>query len=172
MRVLQTGQYEQRNDVEKVVQRKILRKFPYGLFIIGSKTRHGVAAIVANWVSQVSFSPPMVMVAIEFDSEMRDYIEYSKLFSINVLPAHAKSIAKVFLKKSKHVGSTINGVEFTFSKSGVPFLLGAADLLECKVVKSVRTGDHVIFVAEIVDSVSNSDDEMLTLKMTGWRYSK
>ena len=128
--------------------------------------------IVANWIMQVSFEPPLVAIGVEFDSEMRHFIEDSKYFSLNMLPAGSTQLAKAFLKKSKHVVTTINEKEFFISKHGVPFLKEASDSLECRVMISTRTGDHVLFVGEVTDGLSKGDGSILTLQETGWKYSR
>lgn len=162
----------ERCNLDKSTRNKILNKIPYGLFVVGSKRREGVAAIIANWITQVSFDPPLIAFAVEFDSDTHHFIEESKYFSLNMLPVGSKGMAKAFLKKSTHIGSTINEKEFTISKHGLPFLRDASDSLECKVVDSTRVGDHVLFVGEVIDGVSNGEGGILTLKETGWQYSR
>lgn len=158
--------------MEKSSRDKLLRKIPYGLYVVCSKSKEGAAAIIANWVTQVSFDPPLIAIAIEFDSDMRHHIEETKMFSVNMLPAGSAHLAKPLLKKSKQRGSTINEIGFTLSKGGVPFLDDAVDSIECTVVDSVRTGDHLLFVARVGDSISKGEHDILTLKETGWKYSR
>jgi flavin reductase (DIM6/NTAB) family NADH-FMN oxidoreductase RutF len=158
--------------LDKSTRNKILSKIPYGLFIVGSKRRESVSAIIANWITQVSFEPPLIAFAVEFDSNTHHFIDESKYFSLNMLPVGSKVFAKAFLKKTRHIGSTINEKEFTISKHGLPFLRDASDSLECKVVDSTRVGDHVLFVGEVIDGVSNGNGGILTLKETGWQYSR
>lgn len=158
--------------MEKATLNKVLNKIPYGLYIVGSKTEEGVAAIIANWMTQVSFNPPLIGVAIETDSDMRIHINRSKFFSLNFLPSGSVELAKPFLKKSKHVGLKLNNMNFTLSNQGTPFLEVAVDSFECKVVQSIPTGDHVFFIGEITDGLSRREHGILTLKETGWKYSR
>lgn len=158
--------------MDKATRNKVLRKIPYGLFVIGVKNPHGVLAIVANWVTQVSFEPPLVVISIEHESEMRHRISESKFFSLNMFPSGSVHHAKAFLKKAKDHETTVNGKEFTSTIHGVPFFHDAVASLECKVVQSLKTGDHEVFIGEVIDGVLTSDEEMLTLKETGWKYSR
>ena len=103
---------------------------------------------------------------------MRVYIERAKWFSVNMLASGSTQFAKAFLKKSRHVGSPVNGKEITITKHGTPFLKDAAASLECKVVDVIRVGDHVLFVGEVIDAVAHDNSEILTLKETGWKYSR
>ena len=158
--------------MDKSTRDKILSKIPYGLYIIGAKTKEGPAAIIANWVGQVSFDPPLVSVSIERGSDMQTYIEDSNYFSVNLLPEGSTQLAKVYLKKSKPVAASVNGREISFGKHGSPFLKDAMASLECKVVNYSRTGDHVMFVGEVIDGVRHTDESILTLRETGLKYNR
>lgn len=158
--------------MDKSTRNKVLSKIPYGLYIVGTKAKEGLAAIIANWVGQVSFDPPLVSISIEHDSDMKSYIEESKYFSVNMLTAGSTHLARAFLKKSRPVATNVNGQEITLAKNGSPFLKDAIASLECKVVNSVRVGDHVMFVGEVIDGRWHSDEQILTLKETGWKYNR
>ena len=154
---------------EKSTERA-LQAIPYGLYVLGSLKGKTVATIVANWITQVSFRPPLIAVAIEDDSKMRLYVERSHFFSINILPAGGTETAKFFVKPVEPVANKINGKEFFLSSNGLPFLKDAVASLECRVVSTHSAGDHVIFVGEVTDSVAIVEGDALTLKETGWKY--
>ncbi len=158
--------------MEKSILHKILSKIPYGLYIVGAKADGGLAAIIANWVGQVSFEPPLISISIEHDSDMKRHIEEAKYFSINMLRTGSTQTAKAFLKKSKPIPASINGKEITLGKHGSPFLNDAIASLECKVVNCIRAGDHVMFIGEVTDGTVHSEEEILTLKETGWKYNR
>lgn len=157
----------------KAVFAKALQRIPYGLYVVGSLREAVPATMIANWVSQVSFHPPCVAIAVESASKMRGYIEASKIFCVNILPAGSTVTAKAFLKSPEAVEATIAGQRFTRGKHGTPFLAGASASIECRVLTSVAIGDHVLFVGEVVDAaVRQEGEEVLTLRETGWKYSK
>lgn len=148
-----------------------LERIPYGLYVIGSLNRDVPATMIANWVTQVSFHPPCVAVAVEFDSRMHRYIKSSGCFSVNILPAGGKETAKAFLKSPEAVDGTIGGFGYVVGKAGTPFIEGASASFECVVVGEKVAGDHVILIGEVTDAVASvRSDEVLTLKETGWRY--
>ncbi len=158
--------------MDKASRNRALQALPYGLYVVGS-TNDGVAStIVANWITQVSFDPPLVAIAVEKDSKMQRAIERSGVFSINMLPAGAKDIARSFMKSNAPVGTMINGRGFTLSKHLAPILDDARAAIECTVVDSLSTGDHYTYVGEVTDAIVRSGGDILTLKETGWRYFK
>ena len=121
---------------------------------------------------QVSFDPLLLAVSIEEKSRMKAFIADYGFFSINLLPAGGKEIARSLLKPGTAEDATSNGLKFTRGANGTPFLDDALAALECKVVAEYPTGDHRTFVGEVVDAAEGRTGEVLTLKDTGWHYSR
>jgi len=61
-----------------------LKMIPYGFYSITSKSGEEVNAMVANWFTQISFEPRLVMVAIQKTSHSRKLIESGQVFAINI----------------------------------------------------------------------------------------
>ena len=51
--------------MDPAVKKQVLRLFTYGLYVVMSVDRDEVNAFTANWLTQVSFDPPLVAVSIE-----------------------------------------------------------------------------------------------------------
>jgi flavin reductase (DIM6/NTAB) family NADH-FMN oxidoreductase RutF len=152
---------------------RALQQIPYGLYIVGSLNGLVPATIVANWVTQVSFSPPWVAIAVEADSRMKEYIGTSGFFSVNILPSGEREMAKAFLKGPEALGGTIGGKKFEGAKNGTPFLAGASAAIECRVMHVLEAPDHRLFIGEVVDAVVRREGtDVLTLRETGWRYRR
>jgi flavin reductase (DIM6/NTAB) family NADH-FMN oxidoreductase RutF len=157
---------------DKKNREKSLQAMPYGLYVVGSMNGNSFTTIIANWVTQVSFNPPLIAIAIEQTSNMKTYIEKSNRFSINILPTGNSELTKAFIKPAQFTGSLHNGKEFTLSKHGVPFLVDANASLECKVVSSYQTGDHITFIGELTDAITRREGDALTLKESGLSYRR
>jgi len=159
--------------LDSATAKKVLQRIPYGLYVVGSLHERIPATMVANWVTQVSFDPPWVAIAVEEDSKMRGYIERSGVFCVNILPAGGIKTAKAFLKSPEAQEGTIGGRAFEPGASGTPFLLDATASFECKVMNALPVPDHVLFIGEVIDAVLRKEGSgALTLRETGWRYSR
>lgn len=159
-------------NVDKKTLTTILRKMPYGLFIVATGSRGRSAAIIANWITQVSFEPPLMAVALEIDSNILHLLEESRSFSINTLPSGSGAKARRYLKSLRQDDANVSVNDFTLSDRGIPHLNDAADVLMCNVVSTLRTGDHMLFVGEIIEWYSQSHDAILTLRVSGLRYDR
>src|SRR5256712_12352907 len=62
----------------------VLRQFSYGLYALTVKREADEHGITANWVSQASFDPAMVVVAVESTSKMIEMIRDAHHFAISV----------------------------------------------------------------------------------------
>ncbi len=143
-----------------------LSQLSYGLYVIGTKDKDAPHGMTANWITQVSFDPEIVAVAIEKDSRSLALIEESRAFSMSILKSGQKEIAGEFAKAKKD-----RDFRFISKKTGSPILADSAAYLDCRVIDSHKAGDHVIFFGEVVDSgILDESAEPLTLKETGWRY--
>jgi flavin reductase (DIM6/NTAB) family NADH-FMN oxidoreductase RutF len=151
---------------------QVLRQFPYGLYVLGASRNGHPLFILANWVSQVSFSPPLIAAAIEVEGKMHQYISDSGCFSVNVLPGGGKELALAFLKSQEPIGGAVNGHSFQLAKHGSPLLDEASSCVECKVVARLETGDHTLFVGQITQSVLHAHGHGMTLKESGLNYQR
>ena len=151
-------------------KKKALRLLTYGLYVATSRDAQGYAAGTINWLSQSSFAPPLVMAGIQRDSSLHEAITHSGVFAIHVLGRSQKEMALRFFKGAEPQGETLNGFRFELGATGTPVLLDPPAWLECRVVETVRCGDHTIFVGEVVAAGTRRDEEPLTLRETGFAY--
>ena len=145
-----------------------LSQISYGLYVVGTRGRAGDHAMTANWLTQVSFEPEIVALAVEKDSFTRQLIEESKVFAVSILKSGQKAVAGHFAKAEEH---GMEGHRFGTKKTGAPVFEEGSAYLDCRVVDSKPAGDHIVFFGEIVDSgMLDEGAEALTLHETGWRY--
>ena len=52
-----------------------LRMIPYGIYVLTAEANGQTAAATVNWVTQTSFDPPLVAVAVKADSGARAIVE-------------------------------------------------------------------------------------------------
>jgi flavin reductase (DIM6/NTAB) family NADH-FMN oxidoreductase RutF len=152
------------------IKKKVLRLIPYGLYIATSRAEEKIGAGTINWVTQSSFSPPLVVAAIKVDSTLHEVIAASRVFALHVLGKNQKDIATAFFKGAQPEGDTLNGYRFESGTTGAPLLVDPPAWFECRVVDEVLRGDHTIYVGEVVEAGLRREEEPLTLRDTGFFY--
>ena len=156
--------------LDSAAKKTLLRKIPHGVFICGVAEGDDVNGFTASWVTQGSFDPPLVVMAVRADSTSNGIISRTGRFSLNVLSAEQKDLAAVFFKPQKGIGGRFDAAPFTLGPLGLPVLDDALGALECAVVGQVAHGDHTVFVAEVKSAQLHCDGAALELSANGWQY--
>jgi flavin reductase (DIM6/NTAB) family NADH-FMN oxidoreductase RutF len=156
--------------LDTAAKKTLLRKIPHGIFICGVREGEEVNGFTASWVTQGSFEPPLVVMAVRADSTSNGIIQRTERFSLNVLPADQKDLAAVFFKPQKAIGGRFDAAPYQLGPLGLPILEAALGAVECVVVGQVSHGDHTVFVGEVKTATLLRDGEALELAGTGWQY--
>ena len=148
-----------------------LRKIPHGVYIVGVKQGEQLNAFTATWLTQVSFTPPLVAMGIKKDSHSFDMIRHDGVFSVNLLGKNQKALAEHFVKPAAVVGEKLKSVRHRPGKTGAPILEEAIAYFECELREVANErGDHAIVIGEVVEAGVHKDEPALTLLDTGWHH--
>ncbi len=139
--------------MDEAAKKTTLRMIPYGIYVLTADGGDGdIAAATVNWVTQTSFAPPLVAVAMKADSGAYATAKKAGTFALNMLGKGQQGPAFAFFKPAAVDGNTISGEPFHAGGNGAPILDNAQASAECKVVEVVEQGDHHIVVAEVTDA--------------------
>ncbi len=148
-----------------------LRKIPHGVYVVGVKQDSQVNAFTATWLTQVSFTPPLVALGIRKDSHSLEMIKHSKVFTVNLLGKDQKAMAEHFVKPASAAGEKLQTVRHRAGKTGAPVLDEAIAYVECELREIANAlGDHAVVIGEVVEAGVHRDEPALTLLETGWHY--
>jgi flavin reductase (DIM6/NTAB) family NADH-FMN oxidoreductase RutF len=150
--------------------------FTYGLYVAASAGPDGPRAATLSWVTQVSFEPRLIAIAVRKGTGIHDAIATSRRFALHVIGREQPEFAKAFFRTGpvEHGAEEIAGYSFTLSDRGVPVLDAAPAWLECELVEDTCPGgiaDHELLVAQVIDSGYRSPGTVaLALRDTPWHY--
>lgn len=158
-------------------KKQVLRSVAYGVYVLGVRgggddPRHEPHATAVSWLTQVSFEPPMIAVALERESATLPLLRSAGAFVVSVLPAGARRIASRLGRSSATTPDKLAGIaHYPAPESGAPVLEEGLGWLDCRVRSELPVGDHVLLVAEVVEAGTQREGETLMLKETGFRYA-
>ena len=153
-----------------------LRMMPYGFYAFTTKTDSDANAMVANWVSQMSYAPRLIAVGIQKSCYSRGLLAVGGAFGLNIfLQADSDAIMGVTSGRAKKPEKMDAADYSAGSQTGVPVLAGAAAYIECKVTQIIDVGgDHDIIVGEAVNAdviKEGAPSDVLSLTQLGWSYA-
>jgi flavin reductase (DIM6/NTAB) family NADH-FMN oxidoreductase RutF len=130
-----------------------LRMIPYGIYVLTADDGKGnIGAATVNWVTQASFAPPLVVVAVKADSGAHTVVKGTGKFALNMLGKDHKGLAFTFFKPAKMEDGKLSGQAFHLGANGVPILDAAIGAVECQVKSIVELGDHHVVVGEVTEA--------------------
>jgi flavin reductase (DIM6/NTAB) family NADH-FMN oxidoreductase RutF len=149
-----------------------LEQVSYGLYVVGSTNGDEVDGMTANWLTQVSFEPRMVAIAVESASRTLANIRASKVFSVNLIAEDGTQLIEKFVEPQARNGDKLGDVSFRTEQTGCPILNDAIAWFECEVLQTLMTGDHELVIGQVVNGGAGRDADALTLKAMGWSYGE
>ena len=130
---------------------KALGRLSGGLYVVTARQEERASAMVASWVSQASFAPPGLTVAVAKDRAIETLMQVGDRFVLNILREdNHQSLLRHFLKRfppgaDRFAGvNTLDGVA-----EGGPVLGDALAYLGCRVQQRMEGPDHWIIYAEV-----------------------
>ena len=130
---------------------KALGRLSGGLYVVTARQQERASAMVASWVSQASFAPPGLTVAVAKDRAIETLMQVGDRFVLNILREdNHQSLLRHFLKRfppgaDRFAGvNTLDGVA-----EGGPVLGDALAYLGCRVQQRMEGPDHWIIYAEV-----------------------
>ncbi len=113
------------------------------LCVVTTRQQELSSAMLASWVSQATFTPPGLTVAIAKDRAIESLLYPGSPFVLNILKeGQHLGLMKHFLKPFGPGEDRFAGVETGTAENGCPYLQGALAYLECEVVNRMECGDH------------------------------
>ncbi|WP_414514470.1 diflavin flavoprotein [Nostoc sp. PCC 9305] len=120
------------------------------LCVLTAKEGDRSSAMLASWVSQASFNPPGLTIAVAKDRAVETLTHTGNKFVLNILKeGNHLGLMKHFLKPFGPGQDRFADVAAQETESGSPILTDALAYLECSVQNRMESGDHWLVYATI-----------------------
>jgi flavorubredoxin/flavin reductase (DIM6/NTAB) family NADH-FMN oxidoreductase RutF len=138
---------------------KALGRISGGLYIITAKKGDVASAMLASWVTQASFEPLGITIAVAKDRAIEALMQVGDTFVLNILEENKyQNLMKHFLKRFPPGADRFEGVKTQQAQNNSPILSEALAYLECEVVSRMDCSDHWIVYSKVdAGRVSNSE---------------
>jgi flavin reductase (DIM6/NTAB) family NADH-FMN oxidoreductase RutF len=140
-------------------------KITYGLFIVSSGNKSNGNGFISNTVFQVTADPPRFAICCNKNNFTSGIISKTGAFSVSVLEQEtpAEIMGRFGFKSGRDINK-MEGMSVTYGETGVPVVLNSSiAFFECRVVQTVDTGTHLMFIGDLIhSSVIDNSKEPLT----------
>ena len=142
------------------MNKSILKKISYGMYIISSQSEVLKVGCVANSVMQINGET--IAVSLNNENCTTNVILETNKFAINILPINTDiNLIKTFgFNKSNKVDKYEN-VPYEL-KFDVPILKNTCGYIICQVIKQIKTTTHTIILGKIIDMEETNSLEAMT----------
>jgi flavorubredoxin/flavin reductase (DIM6/NTAB) family NADH-FMN oxidoreductase RutF len=131
---------------------KALGRISGGLYIITAKKGDFSSAMLASWVSQASFEPLGITIAVANDRAIDSLMQVGDQFVLNILEeGNYQTLMRHFLKRFAPGADRFEGIKIQTANNGSPILQDALAYIECEVSSRMACQDHHIVYATVTD---------------------
>ncbi len=154
-------------------KKTVLRQFTYGLYAVTAAHDGERGVFTANWLSQVSFEPPLVVLSVERDSSTLPLIQASGMFAICPLSSEQKDLAGALGRPKARAGDKFTTLDLRVveTESGCPALADGLGYVVCRVRDELATGDSVVFSGEVIEARELNAGSPLEMREAGFRHA-
>ena len=135
-------------DEKTIVQSLLKLPNPVAVLLVND---HGEQnGMIASWITQVSADPPQVLVAVHPDRYTHAMLHSAGYFTLNLLTESQADRVPRFKLKGEERPQKFEGMELVVNENGQPYLPDSAAVYHCKLTDVVETGDHTLFVGQVL----------------------
>lgn len=132
---------------------KIFRSMSYGVYVAGTMDGVRPTGCIVNSVMQITSSPATVAISVNHDNYTNGSIAKSGLFSFSILAEDSDPglIGGFGFRSGKDVNK-FDGVDHEMA-AGVPVVKDSCGYVVCRVIHTMETATHTVFLGEVIDGV-------------------
>ncbi len=139
------------NKINIAIFKKVLSKFATGITVVTINYEGKYIGKTVNSFSALSLNPPLVLFSLDNKASSINKFKNSKFLCINILGKKQINISNNFAKKNAIWKNT----KFELSEYKTPIIKSSLANLECKKIKLLKEGDHIIFICKVIRASYN-----------------
>lgn len=149
----------------------VLGRVTSGIYILTVGTADRATGMLASWVMQAGFDPPMITVAVRQERYVAGWLAAGEPFVLNVVGAEQKAWLKHFGKGFEIGEPAFDGFAVHIADNGATVLDDALGHLECEPISHIDSGDHRIFLAQVTaGELARHESPLIHIRNTGAHY--
>jgi flavin reductase len=146
-----------------------MRRFPTGVAVVTVDADGQQLGLTVGTLVSLSLDPPLVGVAVRRDAALHELLREAGAFAASLLGSGQDALAQHFARGVPPIALWERIERRAGPETGAPLLDGALGWLEARLVAEHATGDHTLFVGEVVAAELGGDGVPLVHVGGGFR---
>ena len=135
--------------------RNALGVFGTGITVITTRDQSGKNfGVTISSFNSVSLNPPMILWSQGRNAPSHKVFKENPRFVVNVLAADQSNISEQFARPSS---DKFAGLQCAYTEDGIAILPGTSGHFECETERQIEGGDHLIFLAKVLNYRHHND---------------
>ena len=128
-----------------------MREVPAPVSVVTVTAQGQSAGLSVDSLVSLSLDPPLVGVALGKHAALHELLREARSFAVSVLGSGQEHLAQHFARGVPPIGLW-TGIETQEGELGAPLIEGALAWIECRLAFEHPTGDHTLFVGDVVSA--------------------
>ena len=144
------------------MNKSAIYKLSYGVYVVTTWNNGKATGCTANSAMQITSSPATIAVSINHDNFTNECIKETGVFAINILGENCDPlvIGNFGFKSGRDTNKFAD--YDALIRNYLPIVPAANAYITCKVIDTMETSTHTVFLGEVTDADVLNDDSPMT----------
>ncbi len=159
-------------DPAKAAIGRAIARLPSGLYVLTAGRGAAATGMLASWVQQIGFEPPMLVIALKKGRPIEAIVRAEGAFCLAVLDDGSRSLLGHFARGFEPGQAAFTGIAVATCSLGVPYPTAAHAHMVCQ-VRGIADdwSDHAVVRAEVIGGDGRLDAAPLVhVRKNGFSY--
>jgi len=149
--------------------KQAMTQWASGVTVITTRLPDGtLKGMTASSFTSVSMDPYLILICVAKKLYTHEVLIQSDVFAVNILNNTQTEIAQIFAGMRAEIEDRFAHVGYTTTNLGSPILPNVSAWLDCKKYQTIDSGDHTIFIGEVISAYGASDKAPLVYFNRQW----
>lgn len=136
--------------VEADLLRQAMRFWVTGVTVVTAAHQGVQHGMTVSSFTSLSLTPAQVLISLAQNTRTHELVARSHFFGISILANHQQEVSDRFAGRIADEYNRMDGLEIFTLSSGAPMITGGLAHLDCRVVTTLGSGTHTIFIGEVL----------------------
>jgi flavin reductase (DIM6/NTAB) family NADH-FMN oxidoreductase RutF len=121
-----------------------------GIYVLTTRHKEKINAMIVSWATQISYDPPMILIAVHPKRYSHQLIEKSKCFALHIIGHTQQEMIKRMMGPDPF--AKFANLDWRPGLTGCPILNDCLAWFECQIKQQHQPGNHTLFMGQVLNA--------------------